>query len=152
MTTGSLTTGSFLLRGSSSRVLRVSFYLRSVAAAICALAFPGNPAALPMLVLGSALFNGAGNAGALASNERLYRLAPADHRVRCQSYYVGFTSAAFAVGAVGCGAALAVSGVLGWPVYTALFVGAGVSRAIAGLRTDVSPSWQSPFEPPTDQI
>ena len=149
---GSLTTGAFLLRGSSSRVLRLSFLARSVAAAICALAIPGNPAALPMLVLGSALFNGAGNAGALASNERLYRLAPADLRVRCQSYYVGTTSAAFAVGAWPCGAALALSAAVGWPVYTALFVGSGISRAIAGLRTDVSPSWQSPTAPPADQI
>jgi hypothetical protein len=149
---GSLTTGTFLLRGSSSRVLRVSFLARSVAAVICGLAIPGNPAALPMLVLGSVLFNGAGNAGALASNERLYRLAPPDLRVRCQSYYMAATSASFAVGALACGVALAVSESLGWPTYTALFVGSGISRAVAGLRTDVSPTWRSPTAPPTDQI
>lgn len=147
---GSLAAGSFLLGGSSSRVLRASFVARAAAAAISALAIPGNPAALPMLLVGAAVFNGAGNAGALASNERLYRLAPPDLRVRCQSTYVAASGAAFAVGAVVCAAALAVSESVGWPVYTALFVGSGISRTIAGLRTDVSPSWQSPVVPPAD--
>lgn len=149
---GSLVTGSFLLGGSSSRVLRASFIARAVAAAVSALAFPGNPAALPMLVLGAVLFSGAGNAGVLASNERLYRLAPPDLRVRCQSRYVASSSAAFAIGAVVCAAALALSESIGWPVYTALFVGSGISRTIAGLRTDVSPSWRSPTAPPADQL
>jgi hypothetical protein len=105
-----------------------------------------------MLVAGSVLFSGAGNAGALASNERLYRLAPPDLRVRCQSYYVGTTSVAFAVGALACGAALAATATLGWPVYTALFLGSGISRGVAGLRTDVSPSWHSPTAPPPELI
>jgi hypothetical protein len=103
-----------------------------------------------MLLVGAALFSGAGNAGALASNERLYRLAPPDLRVRCQSRYVAATSAAFGVGAVVCAGALALSETVGWPVYTALFVGSGISRAIAGLRIDVSASWRSPTAPPTD--
>jgi hypothetical protein len=97
------------------------------------------------------IFNGAGNAGALASNERLYRLAPPDLRVRCQSRYVAASGAAFAVGAAVCAVALALSESVGWPVYTALFVGSGISRTIAGLRTDVSPSWHSPAAPPTDR-
>jgi hypothetical protein len=148
--TGSLTTGTFLLHGSSSRVLRMSFILRAVAAAMCAASIPTNPVALPMLLLGAALFNGAGNAGALASNERLYRLAPAELRVRCQSHFVGRTSVAYGFGALTCAAGLAVSEAVGWPVYTALFVGAGLSRALAGLRTDVSPSWHSPIPAPAD--
>ena len=147
---GSLAAGSFLLGGSSSRVLRISFVARAVAAAVSALAIPGNPAALPMLLVGAVLFSGGGNAGALASNERLYRLAPPDLRVRCQSRYVAATSAAFAVGAVVCAGALALSETVGLPVYTALFVGSGISRAIAGFRIDVSASWRSPTAPPPD--
>jgi hypothetical protein len=147
---GSLATGSFLHGGSSSRVLRASLIARSVAALTCAAAIPGNAAALPMLLIGSALFNGAGNAGQLAANERLYRLAPPDLRVRCQSRFVAFTSAAFAVGAATSATALALSGPIGWPVYTALFVGSGIARGLAGIRTDVSPSWQSPVAPPAE--
>ncbi len=147
---GSLVAGSFLLGGSSSRVLRTSFVARAAAAAVCALAIPGNPAALPMLLVGAVLFSGGGNAGVLASNERLYRLAPPDLRVRCQSRYVAATSVTFAVGAVACAGALVLSETVGWPVYTALFLGSGISRAIAGLRIDVSASWRSPTPPPTD--
>ena len=147
---GSLAAGSFLLGGSSSRVLRTSFVARAAAAVVCALAIPGNPAALPMLLVGAVLFSGGGNAGALASNERLYRLAPPDLRVRCQSRYVAATSVTFAVGAVACAGALVLSETVGWPVYTALFLGSGISRAIAGWRIDVSPTWRSPTAPPTD--
>jgi hypothetical protein len=149
---GSLAAGSFLHGGSASRVLRASFVARSVAAVICAVAIPGNPAALPILLIGSALFNGAGNAGLLASNERLYRLAPPELRVRCQSRYVALTSAAFTIGAVTCAGALALSGPIGWPVYTALFLGSGVSRGLAGFRTEVTPSWRSPVLPPADTL
>ncbi|MGZ6266168.1 MAG: hypothetical protein ACXWN4_04615 [Candidatus Limnocylindrales bacterium] len=147
---GSLAAGSFLLGGSSSRVLRTSFVARAAAAVVCALAIPGNPAALPMLLVGAVLFSGGGNAGALASNERLYRLAPPDLRVRCQSRYVAATSVTFAVGAVACAGALVLSETVGWPVYTALFLGSGISRAIAGLRIDVSASWRSPTSPPPE--
>jgi hypothetical protein len=147
---GSLTAGSFLLGGSSSRVLRVTLIARAVAGLTCAAAFPGNPAALPILLVGVVLFNGAGNAGVLAANERLYRLAPPDLRVRCQSYYVSATSASFAAGSIVCAGALALAGVIGWPVYTAMFVGSGVCRSIAGWRTDVSPTWRSAAAPPPE--
>jgi hypothetical protein len=148
---GSMAAGSFLLGGSSSRVLRASMIMRAGAAVISACAVPGNPAALPILVVGSMLFNGAGNAGALAANERLYRLAPPELRVRCQSRYMASTSAAFAVGAVTCATLLSLTGPLGWGVYTALFLGSGVSRTISAVRIDVSPSWRSPATPPADQ-
>jgi hypothetical protein len=147
---GSLTAGSFLLGGSSSRLLRASFLARAVAALACAASVPGNPAAPALMLAGAALFNGAGNAGVLAANERLYRLAPPDMRVRCQSRYVGATSAAFAVGAVVCSGALIFAESIGWVIYTAMFLGSGFSRTLAGLRTDVSPSWRSPVAPPLE--
>jgi MFS family permease len=133
--------------GSSSRVFRASLILRAVAALICAAAFPGNPLALPILLVGSALFSGAGNAGALAANERLYRLAPAEMRVRCQSYYISRTSVAFAAGAGTCAIVLSLSGPIGWTAYTALFLGSGVCRSLAAWRTEVTATWQSPIVP-----
>ncbi len=145
---GSMAAGSFLLGGSSSRVFRASLVLRALAALICASAFPGNPLALPILVIGSALFSGAGNAGVLAANERLYRLAPADLRVRCQSFYVSQNSVAFAIGAGTCALVLTLGAPVSWAAYSALFIGSGVCRSVSAWRTEVAASWHSPIVPP----
>ena len=145
---GSLAAGSFLFGGSSSRVLRASFLVRAVAAACCAAAIPANPLAPVFLLVGSALFNGAGNAGVLATNERLYRLVPAQARVHCQSHFVGATAAAAGTGAAVCATALTMAPPLAWAVYTALYAGSAISRTIATFRTEVSASWSSPSSPP----
>ena len=145
---GSLAAGSFLLGGSSSRVLRATFLLRTVAALCCVAAIPANPAAPAFLLLGGALFNGAGNAGALATNERLYRLAPAQARVHCQSRFVGSTAAAAGAGSAACATALALVPPAAWVAYTALYAGSAISRFVATLRTEVSASWSSPSAPP----
>ena len=148
---GSLMAGSFLLGGSSSRVLRASFLFRAVAGVCCVAAIPANPLAPAFLLVGSALFNGAGNAGALATNERLYRLAPAQARVHCQSRFVGSTAGAAGAGAVVCATVLALAPPAAWAAYTALYAGSAISRTIATFRTEVSPSWSSPSAPPPDE-
>jgi len=145
---GSLAAGSFLLVGSSSRVLRASFVFRAMAAACCVAAIPANPLAPVLLLVGSALFNGGGNAGALATNERLYRLAPAQARVHCQSRFVGATAGAAGAGSLVCAAALAVAPPAAWAAYTALYAGSGICRAVASIRTEVSPTWRSVSAPP----
>jgi hypothetical protein len=147
---GSLAVGSFLLGGSSSRVLRASFLLRVVAGLCCVAAIPANPLAPAFLLAGSALFNGAGNAGVLATNERLYRLAPAQARVHCQSRFVGATAAATGAGAVVCATALALAPPAAWAAYTALYAASAISRTIATFRTEVSASWSSPSAPPSE--
>jgi len=144
---GSVLVGTFLIGGSSSHVLRTSFLLRAVAAVCCALAFPVNPLAPALLLIGSALFNGAGNAGVLATNERLYRLAPPQARVYCQSRFVGATALAASMGAVICATTLTVAPPAGWAAYAALYAGSGISRAMAAWRTEVSASWRSPIAP-----
>ncbi len=147
---GSLAAGSFLLGGSSSRVLRASFMLRTVAAASCVAAFPENPFAPMFLLFGAAMFNGAGNAGALATNERLYRLAPPESRVHCQSQFTGATAGSAGAGSLVSAAALALAPPAMWAVYTVLYAGSAISRGVAAIRTEVSPSWQSPSAPPAD--
>jgi hypothetical protein len=147
---GSLAAGSFLFGGSSSRVLRASFLFRAVAAVCCVGAVPANPLAPAFLLVGAALFNGAGNAGALATNERLYRLAPAQARVHCQSRFVGATAAAAGTGAVICATALSLAPPAAWAAYTVLYAGSAISRTIATFRTEVSASWSSPSAPPTE--
>jgi hypothetical protein len=146
---GSLATGSFLLGGSSSRVLRASFLLRVAAAVCCVAAVPANPMAPAFLLAGAALFNGAGNAGALATNERLYCLAPEKSRVHCQSRFVGATAAAAGAGSAVCAAALLVAPAA-WAVYSALYAGSANSRLIATFRTEVSASWSSPSAAPVE--
>jgi hypothetical protein len=141
---GSLSAGSFLFGGSSSRVLRASFIFRALAALCCVAAVPANPFAPAFLLVGAALFNGAGNAGALATNERLYRLAPPHARVHCQSRFVGATAAAAGAGSLVCAAALAIAPPAAWAVYTVLYAGSAISRTVATLRTEVSASWSSP--------
>ena len=147
---GSLAAGSFLFGGSSSRVLRASFVLRAVAGVSCAAAIPANPLAAVFLLVGSALFNGGGNAGALATNERLFRLVPAQARVHYQSRFVGATAAAAGAGSVVCAAALALAPPVAWAAYTALYAGSAICRTIATVRTEVSASWRSPSAPPID--
>jgi hypothetical protein len=147
---GSLLAGSFLLGGSSSRVLRASFLLRAIAAVCCVAAIPANPLAPAFLLVGSALFNGGGNAGVLATNERLYRLAPAQARVHCQSRFVGATGVAAGAGAVVCAGALALAPPAAWAAYTALYAGSAITRSIATFRTEVSASWSSPSAPPAE--
>jgi hypothetical protein len=147
---GSLAVGSFLLGGSSSRVLRASFLLRAVAGVCCAVAIPANPFAPAFLLAGSALFNGAGNAGVLATNERLYRLAPSQARVHCQSRFVGATAAAAGMGAGVCAVALALAPPAAVAAYTALYATSAISRTIATFRTEVSASWSSPSSPPNE--
>jgi hypothetical protein len=145
---GSLAVGSFLLGGSSSRVLRASFVIRAIAAVCCVAAIPADPLAPALLLAGAALFSAGGNAGALATNERLYRLAPAEARVHCQSRFVGATAAAAGGGAVVCATALAVAPPAAWAAYTAMYAGSAISRTIATFRTEVSASWISPPAPP----
>jgi hypothetical protein len=141
---GSLAAGSFLFGGSSSRVLRASFLVRAVAAVCCAAAIPANALAPALLLLGAALFNGGGNAGALATNERLYRLVPTPARVHYQSRFVGATAGAAGAGAALCAAVLALVPPVAWAAYSALYAGSAISRTVATLQTEVSPSWSSP--------
>jgi hypothetical protein len=101
-----------------------------------------------LLLVGAALFSGGGNAGALATNERLYRLAPESARVHCQSRFVGSTAAAAGSGSALCATALAIAPPAAWAAYTALYAGAAVSRVVATVRTEVSASWKSPAAPP----
>jgi hypothetical protein len=147
---GSLAAGSFLFTGSSSRVLRASFLVRAVAAVCCVAAIPANPLAPAFLLVGAALFNGAGTAGVLATNERLYRLVPAQLRVHSQSRFVGATAAAAGSGAVICATALSLAPPAAWAAYTALYAASAISRTIATVRTEVSASWRSPSAPPTE--
>ena len=149
---GSLLAGSFLLYGSASRMVRVTYFLRAIAAICCMAAFPGNPFSPTLLLVGVALFYGAGNAGVLAISERLYRIVPANARVHCQTRFVGYTAVAAGGGAGLCAAVLAVVPPAAWAAYTTLWAGGAIIRLVATIQTEVSPSWRSPVPIPLDPL
>jgi hypothetical protein len=149
---GSLAAGSFLLHGSSSRLYRATLFVRSFATFVVAAAIPGNPAAHLQLLVGITLLAAATNAGILAANERMFRLSPPELRVRCQCHYVAVTSGAVTAGSAVSTTALLLVGPLGWGVYTALYLSSTMARLVAGLRTEVSPTWRSPSAPTDDEI
>ncbi|MFL5757509.1 MAG: hypothetical protein ACJ77N_14615 [Chloroflexota bacterium] len=138
----SVVVGSFLAEGSASRVLRVSLVGRVVAAAFALAAFPANPYAIACLLTAQTLFYAAGSAGVLATNERLFRLAPRDARVQCQGRFVGATAVGVVGGSGVQAGVLAVAGPASHLGFAALWAGAGLLRALAAVRTEVSPSWR----------
>ncbi len=121
----SLLASAYLVRGSSSRLLRRSQVLRGVALLAGLGAHPANPYA-SLVLLGVAVLLAAGDtAGQLAANERLFRLATGPSVIAFQSRFVVPNVSAYALGL------LAGSGVMligGYPAFAILFGAAGIVR------------------------
>lgn len=134
--------GGWLHRGSSSRLLRLSFVLRGGTLLLGLLAFPLNPfAPLIMAVLAVAVSAGY-SAGVLGSNERLLRLASGPQLIRAQGRFVAGT----AVGATGgqfSSAALLALLPVGFPAFAILFAVSGMIRVVLIPFVEVSDSWSS---------
>jgi MFS family permease len=142
----SLAFSTYLRGGSSSRLLRRSFLLRSAALLAGLAAHPANPWAAAVVLVVAALLAIGDAAGQLSANERLMRLATGPDVIAFQSHYVVRNVAGYA------GGVLSGSGVLllgGYPAFAILFVAAGVTRFVAASRTDVSaaPSATAAAEP-----
>jgi hypothetical protein len=139
----SATVGTFLAEGSASRVLRASYVARVTAAVFAIAAFPGNPLAAAFLLAACALFNFGGQAGALASQERLFRIVPAGSAVACHASYVSGNALAATCGAALTTGVLLVFGPAVYLVHASLFAASGASRAVAAWHTEVGPTWRS---------
>jgi hypothetical protein len=125
---------TYLRGGSSSRLLRRSFLLRSAALFAGLAAHPANPSA-PAVVLGVAVLLAIGDAaGQLAANERLLRLATGPDVIAFQSHYIVRNVAGY-TGGVLTGSAVLLFG--GYPAFAVLFVAAGLTRIVAARRTEV---------------
>ena len=126
---------STMLRGgSSSRLLRRSFLLRSAALFAGLAALPANPWAPAVVLLVAVLLAIGDAAGQLSANERLMRLATGPDVIAFQSHYIVRNVAGYA-GGVLTGSAVLLLG--GYPAFAILFVAAGVTRLVAARRTDV---------------
>ncbi len=143
----SISAGAFLASGSASRLHRASFIARAAACGVCLAAFPGNGAAPLLLTAGSVLFAAGFSAGALAQNERLFRMVSGPSIIACQGKFLAANGVAQSAGSMVTAATLAVS--QSYPVYAVLFVGSAVARVVASAGMKVSPTWHSaPVAPP----
>ncbi len=138
----SVAVGSFLVRGSASRVLRASFAIRAIAAGLALLAVVSGPIAPVLILVATVLFNGGGTAGQIAQNERTFRLLPADAAVPGQGRFVASIAGAAASGALVQAGVLAVAGGAIVPAFAGLYAAAGLLRLTAAIRTEVSPAWR----------
>jgi hypothetical protein len=124
---------SHLVRGSSSRLLRRSQFVRAAALALGLTAHPANPLA-PLVVMVIAVLLAAGDtAGQLAANERLFRLATGPSVITFQSRYVIRNVMGYFSGLLTSSAVLLIGG---YPAFAILFAGAGTVRLVAARFID----------------
>lgn len=149
---------SMLARGSASRLIRSSYLVRIIGAAL-GIAALGVPDLAPALLLTTVGLGSAGDAmGSLAGTERLLRLAVGPGAIADQADYVATTSLASAGGQVTAAAVLAVGQSMGALPYAVLFVASGAARLVAATRMDVTPParrrvvGEPGFEPGTSRI
>jgi len=134
--------GGWLHRGSSSRLLRVSFVLRGGSVLAGPLAFPGNPLAWLVLCGIAAVVSAGAASGTIAANERLLRLSGGINLIGAQARYVAGTSLALTGGQLASGSLLTVAP-LGYPVFAALFAVSGLFRLALVPRVEVAATWSS---------
>jgi len=132
----SLFVSSHLRGGSSSRLLRNSFVLRSAALFLALAAHPANPLAPAVLVVVAVLLAMGDTAGQLAANERLMRLATGPDVLGFQSHFVVRNVGAY-TGGIATSSLIMLLG--GYPAFAILFVGAGLVRVAAARATETQP-------------
>jgi len=134
--------GGWLGRGSSSRLLRVSFLVRGGSMLFGLLAFPGNPLAWLVLCVVAVAATAGWSAGTLAANERLLRLTQGVNLIGAQGRFVAATAAGLTGGQLSNAAILALAPV-GYPAFAVLFLVSGLTRFVAAARAEVSASWST---------
>ena len=132
----SLYVSSHLRGGSSSRLLRNSFVLRSAALFLGLAAHPVNPFAPAVLVVVAVLLAMGDTAGQLAANERLMRLATGPNVLAFQSHFVVRIVGAY-TGGIAASSLVMLLG--GYAAFAILFVSAGLVRAAAARATETQP-------------
>lgn len=135
----SLYVSSHLRGGSSSRLLRNSFVLRSAALFLGLAAHPLNPLAPAVLVIVAVLLAIGDTAGQLSANERLMRLATGPNVLAFQSHFVVRNVGAY-TGGIAASAVVMLLG--GYAAFAILFVSAGLVRVAAARATETQPRSQ----------
>ena len=137
----SIVVGGLLHRHSASRILRVAYIFRGGSMLLALAALPGTPWAAPVLVAVSAIVSAGASADALASNERLFRLAAGPSAIAHQGRFVARNGAAVTLGQLASAGVMAV-GPVAYSTFAVLFAGSGMARVVAAARLDVSAAWR----------
>ena len=132
----SLYVSSHLRGGSSSRLLRNSFVLRSAALFLGLAAHPVNPFAPAVLVVVAVLLAMGDTAGQLSANERLMRLATGPNVLAFQSHFVVRNVGAY-TGGIAASSVVMLLG--GYVAFAILFASAGLVRVAAARATETQP-------------
>ena len=132
----SLYVSSHLRGGSSSRLLRNSFVLRSAALFLGLAAHPVNPLAPAVLVVVTVMLAMGDTAGQLSANERLMRLATGPDVLAFQSHFVVRNVGAY-TGGIAASSFVMLLG--GYVAFAILFVSAGLVRVAAARATETQP-------------
>ncbi|HEX7472544.1 MAG TPA: hypothetical protein VF323_05650 [Candidatus Limnocylindrales bacterium] len=134
--------GGLLMRGSSSRTLRVSFVLRGGSMLLGLLAFPGQPFAGIVICVVAIIASAGAAAGTLAANERLLRLTAGAGLMAAQGRFVAGNALGMTAGQVSNAVVLALAP-LGYVTFAGLFLVSGLTRFIVASRAEVSAGWSS---------
>jgi hypothetical protein len=134
--------GALLMRGSSSRTLRVSFLLRGGSMLFGLLAYPGQPFAGLVICIVAIVASAGAAAGTMAANERLQRLATGDGLLAAQGRFVAGNALGMTAGQVSNAIVLALAP-LGYATFAGLFLVSGLTRFIVAARAEVSAGWSS---------
>jgi hypothetical protein len=122
--------GDRLARGSSSRMLRLSFGVRAGAMTAALLTWP-LPALAPALIIAASMLGSIGFAsGQLAANERLFRLVRGPQVVRHYARYLARTSGAMTTGQLFSASVIALTGAIA-PAFAGLYGASALIRVFA---------------------
>ena len=132
--------GGWLARGSSSRMLRLSFLLRGGSMLLGLAAVPGTPLAALVLCLVAVVVSAGAAIGTLAANERLLRLAGMGGLIDAQGRYVAANATGVTVGQ-GLNAAILAVTPVGYVPFAVLFLVSGLVRLGTAARIEVSAAW-----------
>jgi hypothetical protein len=133
--------GGLLMRGSSSRTLRLSFVLRGGSMLLGLLALPGQPSAGLVICLVAIVASAGAAAGTLAANERLLRLTfGTGGLMAAQGRFVAGNALGMTAGQAANAAVLALAP-LSYVTFAGLFLVSGFTRFIVASRAEVSAGW-----------
>ena len=123
--------GTRIVRGSSERMLRNSFWIRALAMALPLLAWPGTVIA-PFLVIATSMLGAIGfSSGQLAANERVFRLIHGPAVVRQHARYLARTSGAMTAGQLVGSVVIAAGMSIGYPAFALLYATSSAIRVVA---------------------
>ena len=134
---------AILSHHSSSRLLRLSFFVVAAGYGVVILARPNIIEAPNFLILGTLMVAAGGAISRLALNERFIRLIGDSDPLTVSTRFLSTTSLGQTVGQATAGFILLAAPEI-WLVYSGIFLSSALIRVISGLRLPVSATWRSP--------